>query len=127
MQDSWYDGRMNPEWCGKACKDAMGRGFVVGDYVVRAITSGRTPNLEFSRVREIRNERVYLGESKTPIRYPSRLLIINELIESNQQPFICGGSDEVDSLGLPKYITVCPALGSDVTVTYEKRKDEQEH
>ena len=139
MQDSWYDGRMNPEWCSKDCKDALGVEFKAGDKIVRACTSGRASNLEFAEVREVKNGRVYLSGSKTPIIYPSRLLIINKIydhdklaeilskMEGINAPFICGGSDEVDSLGLPKYITVCPALGSDVTVTYEKRKDEQEH
>lgn len=36
-------------------------------------------------------------------------------------PFICGGSDDRDVMGLPKTITVCPAYGLDGFATYEKK------
>jgi hypothetical protein len=38
-------------------------------------------------------------------------------------PFICGGSDEKDMMGLPKTITVCPAYGLDGFAIYEKKTE----
>lgn len=35
-------------------------------------------------------------------------------------PFICGSSGKPDSTGLSDVILVCPALGSDVVVAYER-------
>lgn len=35
-------------------------------------------------------------------------------------PFICGSSGTPDSTGLSDVILVCPALGSDVVVAYER-------
>ena len=35
-------------------------------------------------------------------------------------PFICGGSEEVDEMGLPTTITVCPAYGCDGFAVYKK-------
>jgi len=36
-------------------------------------------------------------------------------------PFICGGSDDRDAMGLPKTITVCPAYGLDGFAIYERK------
>jgi len=38
-------------------------------------------------------------------------------------PFICGGSEEKDEMGLPKMITVCPAYGLDGFAVYHKTSD----
>lgn len=37
--------------------------------------------------------------------------------------FICGESGEKDDVGLPEYISVCPAYGSDGIAMYKKHKD----
>jgi hypothetical protein len=36
-------------------------------------------------------------------------------------PFICGGSDNKDDMGLPKMITVCPSYGCDGFAIYERK------
>lgn len=36
-------------------------------------------------------------------------------------PFICGGSDDRDSMGLPKTLLICPAYGLDGFCVYEKK------
>ena len=36
-------------------------------------------------------------------------------------PFICGGSEEKDMMGLPKTLLVCPAYGLDGMCLYEKK------
>lgn len=36
-------------------------------------------------------------------------------------PFICGGSEERDAVGLPKTLLVCPAYGADGFCVYEKK------
>ena len=38
-------------------------------------------------------------------------------------PFICGGSDEKDAMGLPKMITVCPAYGLDGFAIYKQTSE----
>jgi len=38
-------------------------------------------------------------------------------------PFICGGSEEVDAMGLPKMITVCPAYGLDGFAIYKQTSE----
>lgn len=37
--------------------------------------------------------------------------------------FICGEAGEKDPMGLPEYISVCPAYGSDGFAMYKKYKD----
>lgn len=37
--------------------------------------------------------------------------------------FICGESGEKDDIGLPEYISVCPAYGLDGFAIYKKHKD----
>lgn len=51
---------------------------------------------------------------KFAIELGSRWLGINT-------PFICGGSDERDEMGLPKTIMVCPAYGVDGFAIYERK------
>jgi len=38
-------------------------------------------------------------------------------------PFICGGSEEKDYMGLPKTITVCPAYGLDGFAIYKQTSE----
>ena len=40
--------------------------------------------------------------------------------------FICGESGEKDEMGLPEYITVCPAYGVDSRLTKMYKRDWQE-
>ena len=37
--------------------------------------------------------------------------------------FICGEAGEKDSMGLPEYISVCPAYGLDGMAMYKKHSD----
>jgi len=37
--------------------------------------------------------------------------------------FICGEGGEKDGMGLPEYISVCPAYGLDGSAMYKKHKD----
>jgi hypothetical protein len=37
--------------------------------------------------------------------------------------FICGEGGEKDDMGLPEYISVCPAYGLDGIAMYKKHKD----
>jgi hypothetical protein len=38
-------------------------------------------------------------------------------------PFICGGSEEKDAMGLPSTLLVCPAYGLDGFAIYKKTSD----
>jgi hypothetical protein len=64
-------------WTDTDTVDAAGRQLAPGQYVVRAIPGGRAVNIEIRRVREIKDGRVYLNTSKTPIIYPCRVLIVD--------------------------------------------------
>lgn len=59
-------------------KDMKGFAFNVGCKVIRAIISGQSPKLVECEVTRIDNEKIYLDNSKIPIRYPKRLLIIEQ-------------------------------------------------
>jgi hypothetical protein len=37
--------------------------------------------------------------------------------------FICGEAGEKDAMGLPEYISVCPAFGADGMAMYKKHKE----
>lgn len=84
FNDSPYLRRPHGDWMGTELEDALGREIKVGDTVVRACTSGRAVNLEFGKVRQIKNNKVYLDTSKVPIAYPGRLLVINKLLERGE-------------------------------------------
>ena len=60
--------------------DLLGKEFAVGDNVVRSTTSGRASSIEIVEVTKIECGRVFLGGSKVPVNYPSRLLIVTKLI-----------------------------------------------
>jgi len=66
---------------GTAPKDMMGREFRVGDRAVRARVGLNT--IEIVQITEIRDGKVYCAESKVPLNYPGRLLIVNETIDAN--------------------------------------------
>ena len=72
--------RLEGHWDGTELIDMLGLEFNLGDRVVRAYTSGRAVNLEVLSVTQIKNGKLYLGDSKVPVNYPGRLLIINELV-----------------------------------------------
>lgn len=57
-------------------KDKFGNELTVGDSVYRAVTSGRTPVIYIAKVTEIRDGKLYLDDSKVPINYPSRLILV---------------------------------------------------
>lgn len=76
--DQW-----EPPWMGTDPVDATGRPIQPGDFVARANRSGRAVSLEILRVREVRDAksrpgepRVYLADSKVPVDYPCRLLVV---------------------------------------------------
>jgi hypothetical protein len=48
-------------------------------------------------------------------------MIFGQRLMGFDYPFICGGSEEKDHMGLPKTITVCPAYGLDGFAIYEKK------
>lgn len=56
-------------------KDKLGFAFHVGCKVARAITDG---HLAICEVTAIIGENLYLDNSKQPIKFPSRLLIIEQ-------------------------------------------------
>jgi len=84
FHDSPYLRRPHGDWMGTELEDALGREIKVGDTVVRACTSGRAVNLEFGKVRQIKNNKVYLDTSKVPIAFPGRLLVINKLLDRSE-------------------------------------------
>ena len=48
---------------------------------------------------------------------------IHSSSEKSGAYFICGEGGEKDEMGLPEYISVCPAYGSDGIAMYKKHKD----
>ena len=57
--------------------DMKGYSFHVGCKIVRAV-GGNTPCLEICTVTEIKNGSIYLDGRTQPIRFPKRLLIIEQ-------------------------------------------------
>lgn len=55
--------------------DKKGFAFHVGCKIVRAISEG---TLDICTVTKIEDDKIYLDNSKVPIRYPRRLLIIEQ-------------------------------------------------
>lgn len=56
-------------------KDIKGNSFHVGCKIVRAVSDGY---LQFCQVTKIEDAKLYLDNSKVPIRYPNRLLIVEQ-------------------------------------------------
>lgn len=59
-------------------RDMKGYAFNVGCKVIRAVMSGQSPKLAECKVTRIDGDKIYLDNSKIPIRYPKRLLIIEQ-------------------------------------------------
>lgn len=59
-------------------KDMKGFAFNVGCKVARAMVVGQSPKIHISEVTRIENEKIYLDGSKIAIKYPHRLLIIEQ-------------------------------------------------
>jgi len=47
---------------------------------------------------------------------------LHSVPEKSGKFFICGEGGEHDEFGLPEIILVCPAMGSNITAIYEKKK-----
>lgn len=71
------------DWQGEDARDLTGRAIEPGMWLVKTYQSGRSCNLEIRRVREVRpagqdaRMRVFLDDSKVPVQYPGRCLIID--------------------------------------------------
>lgn len=59
-------------------KDMKGYAFNVGCKVIRAVVSGQSPKLAECEVTRIEDDKIYLDNSKIAIKYPRRLLIIEQ-------------------------------------------------
>ena len=59
-------------------KDMKGFAFTEGCTVIRATLYGKSPRLEECEVTRIEDGKIYLDDSKQPMRYPERLLIIEQ-------------------------------------------------
>jgi hypothetical protein len=66
---------------GTALKDMRGRVYKVGDKVARGRSVGRSVEVEIVEVTKIAGGKMYMGNSKTAVWYPSRMLIVNELYQ----------------------------------------------
>lgn len=71
------------DWQGKDPVDLTGRPIEPGMWLVKTFQSGRSCNLEIRQVREVRQvhagklARVFLDDSRVPIEYPGRCLIVD--------------------------------------------------
>lgn len=59
-------------------KDMKGFAFSVGCKVARAVMWGKSPKIDICEVTDIKDGKLYLDQSKQPIRFPERLLIIEQ-------------------------------------------------
>ncbi len=59
-------------------KDLKGFAFTVGCKVARAVMWGKSPILSICEVTRIEDGKMYLDNSKQPIKFPDRLLIIEQ-------------------------------------------------
>lgn len=60
-------------------KDKLGFAFQEGCKVARAVSRGRSSaDIEICKVTRIENGKLYLDDSKVAIKFPSRLLIIDQ-------------------------------------------------
>jgi hypothetical protein len=60
-------------------RDHVGHVIEEGMLVVKPRSLGSSAALEIRTVREIKKGKIYLDDSNSPIIYPGRLLVINEL------------------------------------------------
>ena len=56
-------------------KDKLGFAFNEGCKVIRAVLIGKSPVLEICTVTKINDGKLYLDDSKQPMKFPERLLI----------------------------------------------------
>lgn len=59
-------------------KDMKGFAFNEGCVVARAVLWGKSPMIELCTVTQIKNGKLYLDDSKQPMKFPERLLIIEQ-------------------------------------------------
>jgi hypothetical protein len=59
-------------------KDMKGFAFNEGCKVARAVLLGKSPMIEICEVTKIKDDRLYLDDSKQHIRFPERLLIVEQ-------------------------------------------------
>ena len=59
-------------------KDMKGFAFNEGCKVARAVLWGKSPMIEICTVTKIKEGRLYLDDSKQPIKFPDRLLIVEQ-------------------------------------------------
>ena len=59
-------------------KDMKGFAFNEGCKVARAVMWGKSPMLDICTVTKIKDGKIYLDDSKQAIRFPERLLIIEQ-------------------------------------------------
>jgi hypothetical protein len=59
-------------------KDMKGFAFNEGCKVARAVLWGKSPMLDICTVTKIKDGKIYLDDSKQAIRFPERLLIIEQ-------------------------------------------------
>lgn len=68
------------KWMETDLVDLLGNSYSIGDNVARAIKSGYAVNIEITHVSRIQDGKMYLGDSKVPVKYPQRLLIVNKIM-----------------------------------------------
>lgn len=61
--------------------DMRGRTYAVGDKVARARVSDRSGAVEIVEVTRIEDGKMYMGGSKVAVRFPNRMLIVNEIYQ----------------------------------------------
>ena len=59
-------------------KDMKGYAFNIGCTVARAVMYGKSPMIDLCTVTRIENGKLYLDESKQAMRFPERLLIVEQ-------------------------------------------------
>jgi hypothetical protein len=59
-------------------KDMKGFAFTEGCKVARAVLWGKSPKLDICEVTKITGDKLYLDNSKQAMRFPERLLIIEQ-------------------------------------------------
>jgi hypothetical protein len=64
------------KWMGTDLVDMQGKSYAVGDIVARGVKSGYAVSIEIVEVTRIEDDKIYVGGSKVPIKYPQRLLIV---------------------------------------------------
>ena len=59
-------------------KDLKGFAFNEGCKVARAVFWGKSPMIEICTVTKIKDGKLYLDDSKQPMKFPERLLIVEQ-------------------------------------------------